>query len=220
MDPHVTDEETEAPSREATPGTLPWGWGPSGSTAGAPRPPPSWGWVLRVRSLQTHGVWPSQGPRQAAGIRTYPGNHGGAGVGKGAIRARSRKPRVARREGKRPQPRHPRCEVSLDLVLLRKTPPRLRPSFLPRNPYHPRLAASGGWAHQWPLWLQGELLGAEVARCRRGRTASPVPAGAAGLAPTGKVARGSRSPPGAPSLAWTLFRVETKGRALGALPGD
>lgn len=64
---------------------------------------------------------------------------------------------MARREGQRPQPRHPRGQVSLDLVLLRKTPPLLRPSFLPRNLY--RLAASGGWAHQWPLSLQGELPG-------------------------------------------------------------
>lgn len=61
-------------------------------------------------------------------------------------------------------------------------------------------------------------LRAEAARRRRGRAASPTPAGAAGLAPTGRVACGSRSQPRAPGLTQTLFKVQPSPH-LGPLRG-
>lgn len=111
---------------------------------------------------------------------------------------------MARRDGQRPSRRHPWCPVSLGLVLLRTTPPLLRPLFLHRGLYHLHLAASG----------RRHTIGHS---CSRAEAEWPLaPAGAASLAPSGEAAYGSPSQPRALGLTWTLFRVEAKGTALEA----
>lgn len=141
--------------------------------------------------------------------RGVPVKSWGAGVDNGAVRARQETTDGQERGAEPP------TSASLVPSVPEPGPPE-DPSSAQKSLY---LAYS-----QWRTGNAKATLGprtdswrAEAARRRRGRVASPMPGGAAGLAPTGRAAYSSQSQPGAPGLTRTLFKVERKGRTLGAL---